>query len=110
MTMRPCWAVAMIGMLQKPSEQSIKLLVSRCADTYDVNAGVMFIMRDAIDNSWVVIWSLGYSLQVLRMCVFALPQRPVIWLRGIVILDCAHAIGCACKAAMLTTVTFALTS
>ena len=31
------------------------------------------------------------------------------WLHGIVILDCTHAIGCACKAAMLTTVTFALT-
>lgn len=62
MTMRPCWAVAMIGMLQKPSEQSIKLLVSRCADTYNVTAGVMFAMHAAIDKLWVVKWSLGYSL------------------------------------------------
>jgi len=37
-------------------------------------------------------------------------RRPMIWLRGIVILDCAHAIGSACRSAMLTTVTFALTS
>jgi len=49
--------VAMIGMPQKPSEQSIKLLVSRCADIHDVNAGVMFVMLAAIDK-----WEVGSQM------------------------------------------------